>query len=404
VVATDIDAGGVISPGGVGFDINCGVRLIKTDLTGDEVKGHIKQLVDVLFMRVPAGVGSEGKIEVSDREQKRIFTKGAGWAVEKGYGWEEDLEYCEQRGAVKEADPGKVSAKAYIRGRKQPGTLGSGNHFLEVQIVDEVYDRGIADIFGIKEGLVTIMIHTGSRGTGHQICGDYAEKMIGSLKKYSINMPDKQLACVPVNSPEGGDYLGAMRAAANYAWNNRQIITHLVRESFEKVFGESAVSLGMRLIYDVTHNMARIEEYEINGSKRRLCVHRKGATRAFGPGHDEVPLKYREAGQPVIIPGDMGSCSYLLVGTARAEETFYSTCHGAGRLMSRKAAIKATKGRAIQRELADRNIFIRYRGRDTLREEVSDAYKDVSQVVEVVHNAGLSSKIAKMRPLGVIKG
>ena len=383
---------------------NCGVRLIRTNFIKEDVYPHIKRLVDALFAKVPTGVGSTGKIRVDFREEKNILVKGAKWAVEKGYGWPEDLEHCEESGAIAGADPSKVSNRAYERGRKQSGTLGSGNHFVEVQVVDEVYRQDIAEAFGIKKGQITVMIHTGSRGFGHQICSDYAGKMIGLLSKFKINVPDKQLACVPVKSDEGEAYLGAMRCAANYAWSNRQVIMHLIRQVFEQVFGESAGSLGMHLVYDVAHNIAKFEKYEIDGKTRLLCVHRKGATRAFPPGHEDIPEDYKNAGQPVIIPGDMGRCSYLLAGTSSAEETFYSTCHGAGRLMSRRAAIRATRGRAIARELADKGIIVRWTGRETLHEEVSDAYKDVSEVVDIVQGAGISEKIARMRPLGVIKG
>jgi tRNA-splicing ligase RtcB len=383
---------------------NCGVRLINTSLTAEDVQPHIKQLVDTLFMKVPSGVGSTGKIRVDISGEKDIMIKGAKWAVQKGYGWQEDVERCEGQGALSGADPSKVSQRAYERGRNQSGTLGSGNHFIEVQVVDEIYREDIAGVFGIKKGQITVMVHTGSRGVGHQICGDYAEWMVKLLSKFKIIIPDRQLSCAPVKSEEGQAYLGAMRCAANYAWANRQAITHLVREAFEQVFGESAASLGMHLVYDVAHNIAKLEEYEINGKKRLLCVHRKGATRAFPPGHKDLPDIYRKAGQPVIIPGDMGRCSYLLAGTEGAEETFYSTCHGAGRLLSRTAAKRATKGRAIARELADKGIMVRYAGRDTLHEEVSEAYKDVTEVVDIVQGAGISVKVARMRPFGVIKG
>ncbi|MFH1553164.1 MAG: intein-containing RctB family protein [Candidatus Omnitrophota bacterium] len=383
---------------------NCGVRLIRTDLVAEDVRPHIKHLVDSLYAKVPSGVGSMGKIRVDVNEEKNILLKGAKWAVDRGYGWPEDLDHCEENGAIAGADPSKVSDRAYQRGRKQSGTLGSGNHFIEVQVVDEVYRRDIAEIFGIKKGQITVMIHTGSRGFGHQVCTDYVEKMVRLLDKFKINIPDRQLCCVPVKSDEGQAYLGAMRCAANYAWANRQAITHLTRQVFEEVFGRPARSLGMQLVYDVAHNIAKIEKYDIGGRSVTLCVHRKGATRAFPPGHADIPEDYKKAGQPVIIPGDMGRCSYLLAGTKGAEETFYSTCHGAGRLLSRTAAKKATRGRAIERELADKGIMIRYAGRDTLHEEVSEAYKDVSDVVDIVQGAGISEKVVRMRPLGVIKG
>jgi tRNA-splicing ligase RtcB len=404
VVATDVESGGVITPGGVGYDINCGVRLIRTDLVLEDVQPRLKNLVDALYSTVPTGVGSTGKVKANITEEKKIMIKGARWAVEKGYGWQSDLENCEESGAISGADPSMVSERAFERGRKQSGTLGSGNHFLEVQLVDEIYREDIANTFGIRKGQITVMVHTGSRGVGHQICGDYAKKMVSLLSKFKISIPDRQLSCVPVKSEEGEAYLGAMRSAANYAWANRQVITHLTRESFERVFGESAESLGMRLVYDVAHNIAKLEKYKIDGKDRLLCVHRKGATRALPPGHEDVPEQYRQAGQPVIIPGDMGRCSYLLAGTEGAEEAFYSTCHGAGRLLSRSAAKRATRGRAIARELADRGIIVRWTGRETLHEEVPDAYKNVSDVVDIVQGAGISEKVARMRPIGVIKG
>ncbi|MDD5634096.1 MAG: RtcB family protein [Candidatus Omnitrophica bacterium] len=404
VVATDIDNGGVITPGGVGYDINCGIRLIRTSLAADEVRSRMKELVDALFHKVPTGVGSTGKIKVDYRGEEEILTKGAKWAVQKGYGWQSDLDHCEESGCIKGADPTKVSKRAYERGHDQSGTLGSGNHFLEVQVVDEIYHEDIAKAFGIEKGKITIMIHTGSRGLGHQVCGDYAQRMISLLSKFRIDIPDKQLSCVPVRSEEGEAYLGAMRSAANYAWANRQVITYLTREVFKEFFGESAESMGMDLVYDVAHNIAKIEKYELNGKMRTLCIHRKGATRAFPPAHPDLPQDYKKTGQPVIIPGDMGRCSYLLAGVQGAEETFFSTCHGAGRLLSRAAAIRATRGRSIAKELAEKGIFVRCDERETLHEEVSEAYKDVSEVVDVVHKAGLSEKIARMRPIGVIKG
>ncbi|MBU0683120.1 MAG: RtcB family protein [Candidatus Omnitrophica bacterium] len=404
VVATDIESGGVVSPGAVGYDINCGVRLMRTNLYEKDVMPYIKELVTALFSKVPTGVGSTGKINVNYREEKNILVKGAEWAVRKGYGCEEDLEYCEEGGAIKGADPSQISDRAYQRGRSQPGTLGSGNHFLEVQVVDEIYRKETAKVFGIEKGQIAIMIHTGSRGFGHQVCSDYSASMVRLLAKFNIEIPDRQLSCAPVASEEGKNYLGAMRCAANYAWANRQVIMHLTREVFESVFKENAASLGMRLIYDVAHNIAKIEGYNINGKIKDLCVHRKGATRAFPPGHKDIPRRYRETGQPVIIPGDMGRCSYLLAGTQSAEETFYSTCHGAGRLLSRTLAKKMTRSREISQELADKGIIVRCTGRETLNEEVSDAYKNVTDVVNIVQGAGISIKIAKLRPIGVIKG
>jgi tRNA-splicing ligase RtcB len=404
VVATDIEEGGVITPGGVGYDINCGVRLIRTDLEEKDIKPRLKELIDSLFAKVPTGVGSTGKIQVGPKDEKDIMLKGAGWMVGRGFGWAGDLENCEEKGAIKGADPSMVSTRAFERGSDQSGTLGSGNHFVEVQVVDEVFREDLAAAFGIKKGQITVMIHTGSRGFGHQICSEYAEDMVKLLGMFKIVLPDRQLSCAPVKSTEGQAYLGAMRAAANYAWANRQAITHLVREAFSEALSQKPEKMGMRLVYDVAHNIAKIEDHEIDGKVRKLCVHRKGATRAFPPGHPDLPEAYKKAGQPVIIPGDMGRCSYLLAGTEGAKETFYSTCHGAGRLLSRTAAVKMMRGRPIVRELADRGIIVRAQERETLSEEASEAYKNVSDVVDIVEGAGISVKVARMRPVGVIKG
>ena len=390
VAATDVDEGGVISPGGVGFDISCGVRLVRTNLTEKEIKSKVKDLVQMLYNHVPAGIGSEGKIRVSVDEERKILVNGAAWAVSKGYGTKEDLESTEEKGRMEGADPSKVSDRAYQRGKRQSGTLGSGNHFIEVQVIDEIYDDKAAEIFNIEKGQITVMIHSGSRGFGYQICDEYAKDMIRTLGKFNISVPDRQLACAPVRSHEGQAYIGAMKCAANYAWNNRQCLMYLVREVFEKFFNRSFKDLGMDLIYDVAHNIAKFEKYNIDGKEKLLCVHRKGATRAFPPGHPDLPLKYREIGQPVIIPGDMGRNSYLLVGTKKAEETFFSTVHGAGRLMSRKAAIQASSGRSIFSELAQKGIAVMAAGRNTLAEEAPEAYKNVTEVVRVVHEEGIS--------------
>jgi len=405
VAATRIKDG-VVSPGGVGFDINCGVRLLRTNLTEGEVRPKIEQLVNELFLRIPSGVGSEGKIRVSEKELSEVMVMGSRWAVEKGYGDARDVIVTEESGAMKGANPDKVSAKAKKRGVPQLGTLGSGNHFLEVQVVDELYDRDTAKAMGIEDlGQVLVLIHTGSRGLGHQVCTDYVELLGQAVKKYNISLPDRQLACAPVSSPEGQDYLAAMACAANYAWANRQFILHWVRESFTKVFGKSQQELGMRQIYDVAHNIAKIEEYTVNGSKERLCVHRKGATRAFPAGHPDVPEGYRSLGQPVLIPGDMGRFSYVAVGTEVAmKETFGSTCHGAGRVQSRAAAKRSLRGSDIARALAERGILVKAESMASLAEEASEAYKDVSEVVEVTHNAGISRRVARARPMGVVKG
>lgn len=405
VAATDIENGGVISPAGVGYDINCGVRMLKTSLQLDEIKQKLNDLVYALFSDIPSGVGSKGDIRVSGREEKEILIDGAQWAVKKGYGIEEDLECTEEYGAIQGADPAAVSERAYERGKAQSGTLGSGNHFLEIQVIDQLYDRQACDTLGLTMGQVTIMIHSGSRGLGYQVCDDYTKSMIHCLQKYSINVPDRQLACAPVSSPEGKAYLGAMKCAANYAWANRQCLMHLTRLTFERVLGAPWQKLGLQLIYDVAHNIAKIEKHTVDGQEKKLCVHRKGATRAFGPGHPALPPRYKEIGQPVIIPGDMGRNSYLLVGTDKAmEETFGSTCHGAGRVKSRTAAARTINAQQLLKELEAKGIIVKASGRGTIVEEAPQAYKDVNDVVDVVHNAGISKRVCRMRPLGVIKG
>ena len=397
---------GVVSPGGVGYDINCGVRMLRSDLTIDDVQGKVRDLADQFFLNIPAGVGGEGSLRVDENELKQVMRKGAKWMIERGIGWPEDLDASEQSGCLENADPECISKEAIKRGRPQLGTLGAGNHFLEIQVVEEVYDECIADAFGITgKGQITVMIHTGSRGFGHQVCEDSLQVMQSAVAKYGINLPDRQLACAPVKSEEGQDYLRAMACAANYAWANRQAIAHWVRESFERVMGAGAHKLGLRQIYDVAHNMAKIEDHEVDGTLTKLCVHRKGATRAFGPGNPHVAEQYRAVGQPVIVPGDMGRYSFLLVGTENAmKETWGSTCHGAGRVMSRHAAIKRMAGKDVQEELAARGIVVKAKGRDTLSEEASYAYKDVADVVETCAGADISRLVAKMRPLGVVKG
>ncbi len=407
VVATDIEAGGIISPGGTGYDINCGVRLAVTNLDREDLqrKERLQKLVDTLFARVPTGVGSKGPIKLSPREQEKVLVEGARWAVGKGMGTAEDLRHTEAEGCMEGADPSAVSQRALTRGAPQQGTLGSGNHFIEVQYVDEIFNEAAADAFGVHRGQIAVMVHSGSRGFGHQVCTDSLEVMSRAVRKYGIDLPDQQLACAPFTSPEGQDYWRAMKCAANYAWANRQCLMHWVRETMEEFFGLGPADLGFRLVYDVAHNIVKLEEHEVAGKVRTLAVHRKGATRAFPPGHREVPDRYRAYGQPVIIPGDMGTSSYLLRGTEGGmSETFGSSCHGAGRVLSRHAAIKAAKGRAIRRELEDQGIYARAAGRTSLMEEMPDAYKDVSAVVEVVHRAGIAAKVARMRPLCVIKG
>jgi tRNA-splicing ligase RtcB len=405
VAAFDMDSG-VVSPGGVGYDINCGVRLMQTALTRPEIEGKLRDLVEALFVNIPSGVGSKRKdMKLSTKDEKNVFIKGARWAVEKGFGYADDLAHIEEHGAIPDADPDIISDHALERGRPQLGTLGSGNHFVEIDYVEEVYDNAIAEALGLCKDTITISIHSGSRGLGYQICDDFIKVMLKASQKYGIALPDKQLCCAPIRSAEGRSYLAAMACAANYAFANRQMMSHWVRESFEKVLRASPKALQMKLVYDVCHNIAKIETHLVGGKQKQLCIHRKGATRAFPSHHPQVPDDYQETGQPVLIPGDMGRYSYVLVGTERAmEETFGSSCHGAGRVMSRHQAIKAAKGRSITREMENRGIYVRASGRETLVEEMPDAYKDVSQVVEIVQNAGIGKKVVKLRPLGVMKG
>ncbi len=384
---------------------NCGVRLIRSNLTVDDVRPKIKELIDELFIAVPSGVGSEGRLRVSDRELDEILVEGARWAVENGYGYERDLEHCEENGALEGAKPEVVSRTARERGRPQLGTLGSGNHFLEVQYVEKIYDEECAKVMGLEEGMVTVMVHCGSRGLGHQVCSDFLVVLDRAVKKYGIKLPDRQLACAPIKSKEGQDYFGGMAASANYAWCNRQIITHWVRETFQKVFRMSEEDLGMELVYDVAHNIAKFEVHRVDGRKVKLCVHRKGATRAFGPNHPEIPKDYQKIGQPVLIPGSMGTPSYVLVGTEKAmEETFGSTCHGSGRVMSRAAAKRRLRGNAVKEKLLRQGIYVRATHGAILAEEAPEAYKMSDDVVEVVHRAGISKIVARLRPLGVAKG
>jgi tRNA-splicing ligase RtcB len=405
VAATRV-ADGVISPGGVGFDINCGVRLLRTNLTVDEVRPEITKLVNELYENVPSGLGSEGKIRVSQKELDQVLTQGSRWALEKGLGEPEDIVVTEEAGCIKQANPDKVSVKAKKRGIPQLGTLGSGNHFLEVEAVTEIYDPAAAGVMGITGvGQILVLIHTGSRGLGHEVCGDYVRLLGEAVKRYGITLPDRQLACAPVSSAEGQDYLGAMACAANYAWTNRQCIAHWTRESFARVFGRSQREIGLEQVYDVCHNIAKIEEHSVGGRRQRLCVHRKGATRAFPPGHRDVPERYRDIGQPVLIPGDMGRGSFVALGTERAmAESFGSTCHGAGRLLSRSAAKRSLNGAEVARQLASRGITVKTGDLGSLAEEASPAYKDVAEVVEVTDKAGISRKVVRTEPVGVIKG
>ena len=405
VAAMDIEGGGVISPGGVGYDINCGCRLVATNLNRSDLVDKEDELGRALFRNVPVGVGSTGAIKLSRAEMKSVLKLGTKWAVQNGYGYSEDVEHTENRGAMEDVDPDAVSHKAYERGNDQLGTLGSGNHFVEVGVVEQVYRPEVADAFGLRRDQVTVMIHSGSRGLGHQVCDDYLVSFGRSVSKYKIELPDRQLVCAPFKSPEGQSYFRAMSAAANYAWANRQVLMHLVREAFERFFGASPRTLGMRLVYDVAHNIAKVEKHEIDGEKKTVIVHRKGATRAFGPNHQDIPDDYKAHGQPVLIPGDMGRYSYVLVGTDNAAlETFSSACHGAGRVMSRHQAIKHARGKNISDELRKRGIFVFAKGRETLAEEMSEAYKDVTNVVDVVENAGISLRVARIRPIIVVKG
>ena len=391
VVATDARSG-VVSPGAIGFDINCGVRLLKTSLRADDIAEKMEPLVDALYQAIPTGVGSKGSLTLDPAALDGVLAGGARWAVEKGYGVAEDLGRIESDGCLPGASPPSVSARAHERGKRQLGSLGSGNHFLEVQTVEAVYDARAASALGLSEGAVTVMIHTGSRGLGHQVCTDYLDVTGKALRRYGITVPDRQLACAPVDSEEARAYLGAMRAAANFAFANRQVLSHWTREVFARTLGIAPGDLGMSTVYDVAHNIAKEEEHEVDGVRRRLIVHRKGATRAF-------------PGQPVLVPGDMGRYSYVLIGTEVAmRETFGSTCHGAGRLMSRTAAVKAARGRRIGDELRQRGVLARATGRDALAEEMPEAYKDVADVVDVVHRLGVSTRVARLRPLAVIKG
>ena len=397
---------GVISPGGVGYDINCGVRLMASDLVAEEVKDQVSGLISALFRNIPSGVGKGGGARrVSAREMDQVLVKGAAWAVKTGYGRQEDLERLEEGGSMAGADPSAVSPRAKQRGGPQLGTLGSGNHFVEIQQVDRIYEDEVARAFGLFEGQLAVSIHSGSRGLGHQVCSDYVKELQAAVQKYGIELPDRQLVCAPLNSPEGRRYFGAMVSAANYAWANRQCMAHLARRSFEEVLAGKVRSFDLHTVYDVAHNIAKIEDHVVGGKKIKLCVHRKGATRAFGPGHPEVGRVYRDVGQPVLVPGDMGTASYVLVGTADAmDASFGTSCHGAGRTMSRKAAKKQIHGATLRRELEEQGIQVRAGSMAGLAEEAPDAYKDIEAVVEVVHGAGLARRVARLRPLAVMKG
>ncbi|MFP3264831.1 MAG: RtcB family protein [Acidilobus sp.] len=404
VAAMDIEENGVISPGGVGYDINCGVRLIRTDLTANDVRPRIKDLVNAIYDNVPSGLGSTGKLRLSFQELNRVLDEGVRWAVEKGYGWEEDVERIEERGSWKLADSSKVSDTARRRGAAELGTLGSGNHFLEVQVVDKVYDERLAKAFGLFEGQVTMMIHTGSRGLGHQVASDYLQIMERAMRKYNTVPPDRELASIPYNTPEAQDYVRAMAAGANYAWTNRQIITHWVRQSFQQVFKVDPEKLGMHLVYDVAHNIAKIEEYDIDGKRRKVVVHRKGATRAFPPGSPEIPAAYREYGQPVLIPGSMGTASYVLAGVDTGVKTWFTAPHGAGRWMSRSGAKREKTYKDVVQEMESKGIYLKASNVATVIEEMPEAYKDVDRVAQVAHEVGIGKLVARLRPIGVTKG
>ena len=405
VAAFDLEEG-VVSPGGIGFDINCGVRLVRTNLHYkdlDEKKIH--DIVDKMFENVPSGLGSKAKIRLNRKELNDVLLMGARSPVENGYGWDEDVKFLEENGCLDYADSSEVSERAMQRGLSQVGSLGAGNHFLEIQKVAKIYDDKAAKAFGIKNvGQVMVMIHTGSRGFGHQVCTDHLKVLEQAVKKYNIWLPDRQLACAPINSKEGQSYLKAMACAANFAWANRQLIVHWIRESFEKLLNDTAENMDMGIVYDVCHNIAKLEEHIVDGEKRKVYVHRKGATRSFGPGKKEVPIEYRDIGQPVLIPGDMGTESYLLKGTKEAEETFGSTCHGAGRIMSRHQALKKWRGEEIIKNLKEKGIYVHPASLKVVAEEAPDAYKNIKNVVEVAHGAGLSKKVVKLIPLGVVKG
>jgi len=404
VAAMDAEEG-MISPGGVGYDINCGVRLLRTNLTEQAVRSKLKELVTDLFSSIPSGVGSKGAVRLSPSELDEVLVRGVDWAIDHGYGSTNDSDVCEENGKIPNADPNKVSDRARKRGAPQLGSLGSGNHFLEVQKVAEIHDEEAAKRMGIKEGTITVLIHCGSRGFGHQVCSDYLRVAEQAMEKYDINLPDRELACVPNTSEEGESYRKAMFAALNFAWSNRQMITHWTRKSFERVFNQTESDLDMKLVYDVAHNIAKIEKHKVDGKERKVVVHRKGATRAFPANRDEIPSKYRDLGQPVLVPGSMGTASWILLGQPNSMDlSFGSTAHGAGRTMSRTKARKNYNENDVKKSLNDKGIFIKALTRDGIVEETPQAYKDVDAVVNVSHNLGIATKVAKLVPIGVIKG
>jgi len=404
VAAMDAEEG-MISPGGVGYDINCGVRLLRSNLTEQTVRSKLKDLVTDLFSSIPSGVGSKGAVKLSHSELDEVLVKGVNWAIDHGYGSSDDSDVCEENGQIQNADPNKVSDKARKRGAPQLGSLGSGNHFLEVQKVAEVHDEEAANRMGLKEGTITILVHCGSRGFGHQVCSDYLRVSEQAMAKYDIDLPDRELACVPNNSEEGDSYRKAMFAALNFAWSNRQMLTHWTRKSFERVFNQSESDLEMNLVYDVAHNIAKVEKHKVDGRERKVVVHRKGATRAFPANRDEIPSRYRDLGQPVLVPGSMGTSSWVLLGQPNSMDlSFGSTAHGAGRTMSRSKARRNYTEENVKKSLNDKGIFIKALTRDGVVEETPQAYKDVDAVVNVSHNLGIATKVAKLVPIGVIKG
>ena len=404
VAAMDAEEG-MISPGGVGYDINCGVRLLRSNLDESAVRSKLKELVNDLFSSIPSGVGSKGAVKLSHSELDEVLVKGVNWAIDHGYGSSNDSDVCEENGQIQNADPSQVSDKARKRGAPQLGSLGSGNHFLEVQKVSEIHDEEAANRMGIKEGTITVLIHCGSRGFGHQVCSDYLRVSEQAMQKYDIDLPDRELACVPNNSEEGESYRKAMFAALNFAWSNRQMLTHWTRNSFERVFNQSESDLDMKLVYDVAHNIAKVEKHKVDGTERKLVVHRKGATRAFPANRDEIPSKYRDLGQPVLVPGSMGTASWVLLGKPNSMNlSFGSTAHGAGRTMSRSKARRNYTENDVKKSLNDQGIFIKALTRDGVVEETPQAYKDVDAVVNVSHNLGIATKVAKLVPIGVIKG
>jgi tRNA-splicing ligase RtcB len=404
VAAMDAEEG-MISPGGVGYDINCGVRLLRSNLTETVVRSKLKELVTDLFSSIPSGVGSKGAVKLTHSELDEVLVKGVNWAIDHGYGSSDDSDVCEENGQIANADPNKVSDKARKRGAPQLGSLGSGNHFLEVQKVAEIHDEEAAKRMGIEEGTITILIHCGSRGFGHQVCSDYLRVSEQAMEKYDINLPDRELACVPNNSEEGESYRKAMFSALNFAWSNRQMLTHWTRNSFQRVFNQSESDLDMKLVYDVAHNIAKVEKHKVDGSDRNLVVHRKGATRAFPANRNEIPSKYRDLGQPVLVPGSMGTASWILLGQPNSMNlSFGSTAHGAGRTMSRSKARRNFTEDNVKKSLNEKGIFIKALTRDGVVEETPQAYKDVDSVVNVSHNLGIATKVAKLVPIGVIKG